>query len=85
MNRQELHRELERLQGELAQTDSSDPRLNKLKADIKALLESEESENASYGDLGDQLKDNVYHFEASHPKLAQTMASVIDSLALFNL
>ena len=85
MNRQELHRELERLQRELARTDSSDPRLKKLESDIQALLKSEDSEASRYGDLGDQLKDSIYHFDASHPQLAKTMAQVIDSLALFNL
>lgn len=85
MNRQELHRELERLHKELDRTDSSDPKLRKLQADIKALLESEEAETGKYGDLGEQLKDGIYHFDASHPRLAKTMAEVIDSLALFNL
>ena len=85
MNRQELHRELERLQRELAQTDSSDPRLQKLQTAIEALLKSEDSESGRYGDLGDQLKDGIYHFDASHPQLAKTMAQVIDSLALLNL
>jgi hypothetical protein len=85
MNRQELHRELERLHRELTQTDSTDPRLRKLQADIDGLLKSEEAEAGKYGDLGDQLKDGIYHFDASHPQLAKTMAQVIDSLALFNL
>lgn len=85
MTRQELHRELERLQRELAQTDSSDPRLQKLQAAIEALLKSEDSESGRYGDLGEQLKDGIYHFDASHPQLAKTMAQVIDSLALLNL
>jgi hypothetical protein len=44
MNRQELHRELERLHRELTQTDSTDPRLRKLQADIDGLLKSEEVE-----------------------------------------
>ena len=85
MNRQELHRELERLHREITNSDSSDPRLQKLKADLEALLQREEPESSHYGDLGDQLKDGIYHFDASHPQLAKTMASVIDSLALFNL
>jgi len=85
MNKQELHRELERLHRELAQSDSNDPRLRKLQADIDALLKREDAESSLYGDLGDQLKDGIYHFDASHPQLAKTMAQVIDSLALFNL
>jgi len=85
MNREELHQELERLHRELAQTDSTDPRLRKLQADIDGLLKSEEVEAGKYGDLGDQLKDGIYHFDASYPQLAKTMAQVIDSLALFNL
>lgn len=85
MDRRQLHKELERLHIELTETGSNDPRLQKLKADIDALLKSEKQESSSYGDLGDQLKDSIYHFDASHPQLARTMAQVIDSLALFNL
>ena len=85
MNRQELHGEFERLHRELGETDSTDPRLRKLQADIDDLLKSEAAEAGKYGDLGDQLKDGIYHFDASHPQLARTMAQVIDSLALFNL
>jgi len=85
MNRQELHRELERLHRELAQADPSDPKLRKLQADIESLLKREDSESGLYGELGEQLKDGIYHFDASHPQLAKTMAQVIDSLALLNL
>ena len=85
MNKQELHRELERLHRQLGESDTNDPRLRKLQADIDALLKREDAESTHYGDLGDQLKDSIYHFDASHPQLAKTMASVIDSLALFNL
>ncbi len=85
MNRQELHSELERLHREIDATDSSDARLAKLKADLEALLKREDAESSHYGELGDQLKDGIYHFDASHPQLARTMAQVIDSLALFNL
>lgn len=85
MNRQELHRELERLHREITNSDSNDPRLQKLKADLEALLQREDAESSHYGDLGDQLKDGIYHFDASHPQLARTMAQVIDSLALLNL
>lgn len=85
MNRQELHQELERLHRAINETDSSDPRLAKLKADLEALLKREDAESSHYGAFGDQLKDGIYHFDASHPQLAKTMAQVIDSLALFNL
>lgn len=85
MNKQELHLELERLHREISATDSSDPRLGKLKADLEALLKRENAEPSHYGDLGDQLKDGIYHFDASYPQLAKTMAQVIDSLALLNL
>lgn len=85
MNKEELHRELERLHRQISDTDSRDPRLAKLKADLEALLKREDAEASHYGDLGDQLKDGIYHFDASYPQLAKTMAQVIDSLALFNL
>jgi hypothetical protein len=85
MDRELLHKELARLHKQLTQTDSADPKLKKLQADIQALLESEDSESGKYGDIGEQLKDSIYHFDASHPQLAKTMAQVIDSLALFNL
>ena len=85
MDRQQLHKELERLRQQLAQTDSADPRLRKLQADIQALLDSTDSESGQYGDISEQLKDSIYRFDASHPQLAKTMAEVFDSLAMFNL
>jgi len=85
-----LRKDLERLQEELAQTSATDERsgaaLAKLRQDIQTLLNQREPVEAhQYQSIGDQLRDTVYHFDASHPQLASTMAQVIDSLALFNL
>lgn len=88
MDRHQLHRELDRLHQELEDVDNLDPegrdKLRKIQADIRDLLDHERPAER-YGDLGNQLRDSVYHFDASHPVLARRLAQVIDSLALFNL
>ncbi|MEO8200555.1 MAG: DUF4404 family protein [Gemmatimonadota bacterium] len=90
MSQEQLHRDLERLDREIAEARPGDEKstalLRKLREDIRAALaQGDAASSAQYQSIGDSLRDSVYHFDASHPQLAKTMASVIDSLALLNL
>lgn len=90
MDQEQLRRDLERLDQEIAEAQPGDEKstsmLRKLREDIRTLLAHPgESPPQHYHTIGETLKDGVYHFDASHPQLAKTMASVIDSLALLNL
>lgn len=90
MDQEQLRRDLQRLDDEIAAAQPGDEKstalLQKLRDDIRALLaHSGEPPSPHYQTVSETLKDSVYHFDASHPQLAKTMASVIDSLALLNL
>lgn len=86
MEQQQLHERLKQLHTELQQIDSVDEDsralLEKLEGDIKALLNAQESERPrQYKGFGEQLRDSVERFEASHPDLALTMGQLADMLA----
>lgn len=89
MEHEQLRKDLENLYHDLLHAEPTDGQsaedLNRLRAEIKALLDREEATGQQFQTLGEQMKQQVYKFEASHPKLATTMAQVIDSLALLNL
>ncbi len=89
MDREALRKDLERLHHDLLHADPDDPEeratVARLRREIKTLLDQEESTGQQYQTLGEQMKQEVYRFETSHPRLASTMAQVIDTLALFNL
>ncbi len=90
MDQERLRRDLERLDLEIADAGPSDEKrtalLQKLRDDIRGLLADPDSATGTrYDSVRASLEDSVYHFDASHPKLAKTMAEVIDTLALFNL
>jgi ABC-type transporter Mla subunit MlaD len=86
MSREDLRRQLEQLQSELANTSSRDPRtremLERLQADVRGALADDSADTSS---LRAKLEDAVAHFEATHPDLARTLAQVIDALALWGL
>jgi hypothetical protein len=90
MDQERLRRDLERLDEEIAQAGPSDERrtalLQKLRDDIRDLLDHPDTASSTrYDSVRASLEDSVYHFDASHPKLAKTMTEVIDTLVLFNL
>ncbi len=86
MDRQQLHSSLHQLHGELQQVElvneSERQLLEKLKADIQALLDKGEGNDAQkYKGLGERLKTSIAEFEASHPTVTTLMGETIDMLA----
>jgi hypothetical protein len=84
MSQEDLRRALEHLHEELGRASALDPatrdRLRSLEADVQsALAQSPESS------LRERLEDGIIEFEASHPELARRLATVIDTLAFYNL
>lgn len=77
---QDLHREV----GSAGTLDEDTRRnLNALADELRAL--AEKGEGTPEGGLRDRLQEEVQRFEATHPTLAQTLANVIDTLALYGL
>ena len=86
MDKQQLHKRLEQLHGELQQIEAVDEGeqqlLQTLMRDIKKLIEAGESDHHHVPDrLGEGLKDGIELFEASHPRATMLMGQVIDALA----
>lgn len=85
MSHEELRRTLEQLHAELGRAGALDPatreRLESLQSDVQQALDR------SPGDppLRERLEDAIVEFEASHPALARRLATVIDTLAFYNL
>ena len=55
-------------------------RLERLLREIEQTL-AEPGDQAAAGTLGDQLKESVLSFEASHPRLAVVMNEVVEKLS----
>jgi Domain of unknown function (DUF4404) len=89
MDKQKLHRDLERLHTELQQVDSADgadrEHLQRLAVDIRNLLEQEGSDTSRYRSLGAPLKEAIAKLEASHPRTTILMRQVIDQLAYMGI
>lgn len=85
MNNEELRAQLERLHGELSQTETVDAQqrelLKTLENDIQDLLSREQNQPHHYRGLGERLNEAVIQLEASHPKITLLMRRAIDSLA----
>lgn len=86
MSRKDLRKALENLHNELKNTDSLDERskeiLLKLKIDIEAILnQSDDKIEVEKTDIPSNLRDSVVNFEATHPKLAESMHIVIHTLS----
>jgi chromosome segregation ATPase len=85
MNNEELRAQLERLHGELSQTETVDAHqrdlLKTLENDIQDLLSREQNQPHHYHGLGERLNEAVAQLEASHPQVTLLMRRAIDSLA----
>jgi Domain of unknown function (DUF4404) len=86
MDRQQLHSRLHQLHSELQQVElaneSEQQILEKLKADIQALLhKGEGNDEQKYKGLGERLKTSIAEFEVSHPTVTTLMGETIDMLA----
>jgi hypothetical protein len=85
MTQEDLRRTLEQLHAELGQAGALDPatrgRLEALQEDVRRALDRADGEPP----LRERLEDAIVEFEASHPALARRLATVIDTLAFYNL
>ena len=86
MDRPQLHERLRQLHQELHQVQLADeskrPVIEQLMAEIEALLKQEKKPEAQrYTRLGEQLRENIELFEASHPRTTLLMGQAIDMLA----
>ena len=85
MSQEDLRRTLEQLHAELGRAGALDPatrgRLEALQEDVRRALDRAEGEPP----LPERLEDAIVEFEASHPELARRLATVIDTLAFYNL
>ena len=85
MSQEDLRRTLEQLHAELGRAggldDATRARLESLQSDVKRALERSPAESR----LRERLEDAIVEFEASHPALARRLATVIDTLAFYNL
>jgi hypothetical protein len=59
--------------------------LRKLASDIRAITSDATTTPKRYQELRQRLSDGVTAFEVSHPQMSKTLASVIDTLALYNI
>ena len=85
MSQEDLRRTLEQLHAELGRAGALDPatrgRLEALQEDVRRTLDRTGGEPP----LRERLEDAIVEFEASHPELARRLATVIDTLAFYNL
>jgi hypothetical protein len=85
MSQEDLRRTLGQLHAELGRAGALDPatrgRLEALQEDVRRALDRAEGEPP----LRERLEDAIVEFEASHPELARRLATVIDTLAFYNL
>jgi hypothetical protein len=86
MNKEQLDERLQQLHDELQTVESADAHnqelLKKLRADIRALLDAQEGDRTQhYGSFGEQLREGITRFEASHPNLTLTMGQLAEMLA----
>jgi hypothetical protein len=84
MSQDDLRRALEHLHAELGRAgaldDATRDRLQSLQSDVRRALE-----RPGESRLRERLEDAIVEFEASHPELARRLATVIDTLAFYNL
>ena len=85
MSQEDLRRALEQLHAELGRTGALErttrERLEALQSDVRNAHDRSPGETP----LRERLEDAIVEFEASHPELARRLATVIDTLAFYNL
>lgn len=89
MNKENLHRELERLHAELEQLDSLEDsdreKLSLLAQDIRRILDYKGTDERHYQSLIDRVRDVVPELEAAHPKTTLLMRQVLDQIAYLGI
>lgn len=82
MDKQELIKTLRQLHQELASRDHADPETRELLAtiddDIERLGVGEEDDDS---ELFERVEDLATRFQADHPKLANTLRSIVNTLS----
>ena len=88
MSQEDLRRALEQMHAELGRAgaldDATRERLEALQSDVGHALDRSSCESLQER-LRERLEDAIVEFEASHPELARRLATVIDTLAFYNL
>jgi hypothetical protein len=90
MSEESLRALVASLRSELARTHDLDADardvLHSLAQEVEAVLQSPPTgSGAMEPGLRDRLADRVRELEASHPKLSETVGTIVDTLALYNL
>ena len=90
MDRRELHRRLEQLDGELGQIAATDDReraiLEQARADLRDLLtRSDDVDTEHYTRVSEGLRERVAELEASYPRATLVVGQIVDTLALLGL
>ncbi|MHB1688577.1 MAG: DUF4404 family protein [Ignavibacteriaceae bacterium] len=90
MEKQKLKQSLENLHNELKQAKSIDEGslkiLHKLLEDIRNILEdAETNKNGVHKSLIDELTSSARNFEASHPKISESINILVNGLSNFGL
>ena len=88
MSDEKLRAAIEEIRAELASAEGLSEGLRRSLTELADSLQSrldQPGPPADAGPLRRELSDWVRELEALHPKLATTIESVIDTLALFNL
>ena len=90
MDRRDLHKRLEQLDGELGQIEASDDReraiLEHARADIRALLSATVDVDAEhYERLTGRLQERVAELEATYPRTTLVLGRIVDTLANLGL
>jgi hypothetical protein len=80
-NRRDL---LERLQNDLSQYEPEDAEDQQLLIDTRAHIQRAIDED-DHESLPERLQETVYHFEATHPDVANAITIFIDSLSNMGL
>jgi hypothetical protein len=90
MDRRELHRRLEQLDGELGQIAAADEReraiLAQARTDLRALLsQADDVDSEHYARLSERLRERVAELEASYPRATLVLGQIVDTLANLGL
>jgi hypothetical protein len=80
MTDQNLREQLEKLQNELEQTETTDEagreRLRHLQADIRALLERSDDQTDTDESMLERFEESIEHFQESHPQLTLMISQI---------
>jgi Domain of unknown function (DUF4404) len=89
MAQRDLHQLLTELHEQLLAAPALGPGdrdlLHHVEEDIRALAAGTRPTEARAREMQSRVADSIAAFEASYPQLSKTLASVIDTLALYNI